>query len=60
LRKAQFTAKPKETLSTVKPLQFNGCILLLNSGIIELTQKGQGTKIELIDLKSADRKQAYV
>jgi hypothetical protein len=60
LRKAQFTAKPKETLSTAKPLQFNGCILSLDSGIIELTQKGQGTKIELIDLKSADRKQAYV
>ncbi len=62
LRKAQFTTKPKETLSTAKPLQFNSCILLVtdNSNAIELKQKGQGTKIELIDLKSADRKQTYV
>jgi len=61
LKKANFTTKPKETLSTAKPLEFNGCILLLeNSGIVELIQKGQGTKIELIDIKSADRKQIYV
>ncbi len=60
LRKAQFTAKPKETLSTAKPLQFNGCTLSLANDTIKLTQKGQGTKIELVDLKSADRKQIYV
>jgi hypothetical protein len=61
LNKANFTAKPKETLSTANPLQFNGCILsLANNGTLALTQKGQGTKIELIDIKSADRKQLYV
>jgi hypothetical protein len=55
LTKANFTTKPKEALSTVNPLQFNGCILLLlNKETIRLIQKGQGTKIELVDIKSAD------
>jgi hypothetical protein len=50
LDKAQFAAKPKEILTTTNTLQFNGCILTLNTdGTLTLSQKGQGKKIELIN-----------
>jgi hypothetical protein len=58
-----FAAKPKEQLTTTTPLMFNGCILSLNSdGTMDLRQKGQGKKIELINPKSEEeeRRQSYV
>ncbi|KAI0996927.1 hypothetical protein K3495_g11256 [Podosphaera aphanis] len=59
--KLKFTAKPKEHLTTNKSISFNGCILSLHEdGSIDLCQKGQGNKIELINAKSDDSKQIYV
>jgi hypothetical protein len=58
-----FAAKPKEQLTTTTPLMFNGCILSLNGdGTMDLRQKGQGKKIELINPKSEEeeRRQSYV
>lgn len=60
LQKANFQAKPKERLSEEVPLEFNGCTLTLRAEAILLTQKGQGTKIEIINLKTADRAQRYM
>ena len=60
LQKANFRAKPKERLSKELPLEFNGCTLTLRGDTILLTQKGQGTKIETIELKAADRAQSYM
>ncbi len=61
LKKAKFTAKPKETLTKAKPLQFNGCILsLANDNAIYLSQKGQGAKIQPIDVNTTDYRQSYV
>jgi hypothetical protein len=60
LQKANFRAKPKDTLSEEVPLEFNGCTLTLRGDTILLTQKGQGAKIEAIDLKAAHRAQKYM
>jgi hypothetical protein len=60
LQKANFRAKPKDRLSKDVPLEFNGCTLTLRGNDILLTQKGQGAKIEVIDLKAADRAQKYM
>jgi len=40
LVKANLMAKPKEKLSLIIPLLFNGCILSLNKDSIALRQKG--------------------
>ncbi|KAF1937732.1 hypothetical protein EJ02DRAFT_324136, partial [Clathrospora elynae] len=60
LQKADFRAKPKDRLSEEMPLEFNGCTLTLRGDTILLTQKGQGAKIEVIDLKAEDRAQKYM
>ena len=60
LQKANFRAKTKDRLSEEKSLEFNGCTLTLSGDTILLTQKGQGAKIEIIDLKAADRAQKYM
>lgn len=61
LEKARFTAKPKEILSTDNPLQFNGCVLVLNTdSTISLYQKEQGKKIQVIDMQTEDFRQSYV
>ena len=51
-------AKPKEKLSLITLLLFNGCILSLNKDFIALRQKGQGKKIDVINVNSP--KQGYV
>ena len=51
-------AKPKEKLNLITPLFFNGCILSLNEDFIALCQKGQGKKIDVINVNSL--KQGYV
>lgn len=56
-----FKAKPKQRLTTTNPLMFNGCILSLNDdNSMDLRQKGQGKKIELVDITQSEWKQAYV
>ena len=59
LQKADFRAKPKDRLAEGIPLEFNGCTLTLRGDTILLTQKGQGTKIKVID-NTADRAQKYM
>ena len=50
--------KPKEKLNSTTPLFFNGCILSLNKDSIALHQKGQGKKINIINVNSL--KQGYM
>ena len=58
LVKANLMAKPKEKLGSTAPLFFNGCILSLNEDSIALRQKGQGKKIDIVNVNSL--KQGYV
>ena len=58
LVKANLMAKPKEKLNLTTLLLFNGCILSLNKDSITLRQKGQGKKINIININSL--KQRYV
>jgi len=58
LVKANFMVKPKEKLNSKTPLLFNKCILSLNKDSIALRQKGQGKKINVINVNSP--KQGYV
>ena len=60
LEEAAFRSKPKTTLSPDTPLEFNGCTLTMNSSGLTLTQKGQGAKIEPVNIKDKDRQQRYV
>ena len=59
LQKAKLTAKPRDKLTVDSKLMFNGCILTLNAdGSIDLTQKNQGTKLNLV--MGDNQKQAYL
>src|SRR6266581_762283 len=58
LVKANLMAKPKEKLNLTTPLLFNRCILSLNENSIILRQKGQGKKIDIINVNSL--KQGYM
>ena len=58
LIKANLIAKLKEKLNSITPLLFNRCILSLNEDSIALHQKGQGKKINIINVNSP--KQGYV
>ena len=58
LVKINLIAKPKEKLNSTTPLLFNGYILSLNKDFIALRQKGQGKKIDVINVNSP--KQGYV
>ena len=50
LIKANLITKPKEKLNSTTPLLFNGYILSLNKDSIILRQKGQGKKINIINV----------
>jgi hypothetical protein len=52
LIKTKFFTKPREKLTPIVPLIFNGCILTQQSNTIGLGQKKQGKKIKLIDIDS--------
>ena len=52
LIKANLMAKLKEKLNSTTLLLFNGCILSLNKDSIALRQKGQGKKIDVININS--------
>ena len=58
LVKANLITKLKEKLSLTILLLFNGCILSLNKNSITLCQKGQGKKINIVNIKSL--KQRYI
>jgi hypothetical protein len=59
LKKAQILAKPIEMLMNSNTLIFNGGRIHREGTTIMLTQKKQGDRIELIDIKKAFR-EAYV
>jgi hypothetical protein len=46
--KLRFTAKDKQLLEENKPLLFNGCILYTDGNILQLRQKNQGQKLEIV------------
>jgi hypothetical protein len=56
---AKFRTKLKTTLSPETVLDFNGCTLVQQGTTIALQQKGQGRKIELIDLNASNCAQRY-
>ena len=60
LKKAKFLAKPKEMLTKESPMIFNGCILTNEGENIQLRQKGQSLKINLIDIEDLEATQRYV
>ncbi|KAF1935700.1 hypothetical protein EJ02DRAFT_460141, partial [Clathrospora elynae] len=57
---AQFRSKPKTVLMPDVQLDFNGCTLTMtDKATLNLTQKGQGGKIKLVDIRTSDRAQQY-
>jgi hypothetical protein len=62
LAEANFSTKPKDTLSPENPLIFNSYVLTQKEGdvAVKLRQKEQGKKLKLIDHKSKDLKQVYI
>ncbi|XDG08264.1 hypothetical protein ABKA04_007879 [Annulohypoxylon sp. FPYF3050] len=61
LRKAKILAKPKTYLTKDEPLMFNGCVLSKGTNDnVDITQKGQGKKIEMIQVNAKDAAQQYV
>jgi hypothetical protein len=58
LVKANLIVKLKEKLNLIILLLFNECILSLNEDSIALCQKGQGKKINVININSL--KQGYM
>ena len=58
LTKANLMAKPKEKLDPTTPLLFNRCIISMDKDSIALRQKGQGKRINVVDIDSI--KQSYV
>ena len=50
LVKAKLSAKPAKVLLYNTPLMFNRCILKEDRDNIMLVQKGQGKKLQLVDL----------
>jgi hypothetical protein len=61
LQKAQLTAKPRNKLFTTSNLMFNRCVVTIEpDGIIHLTQKDQGKKIQPVNEKGDDTQQEYL
>ena len=52
LIKINLITKLKKKLNSTTPLLFNRCILSLNKDSIALRQKGQGKKINIININS--------
>ena len=48
LQKAGFTAKPKTELTINTPLLFNGCTLTKTNDSMDMKQKNQGEKLDLV------------
>jgi hypothetical protein len=60
LKQAKYTTKPKEKLTAVNPLLFNGCVLSLQGDQMTLCQKDQGKKLRLVDSEILDFRQQYI
>lgn len=60
IQKAEIRCKPKTTLSLNKPLDFNGTKLITDGTIVDVKQKGQANKIELINTTVPDYAQQYL
>ncbi|KAK1993058.1 hypothetical protein LX36DRAFT_730864, partial [Colletotrichum falcatum] len=61
LKEATFTAKPKQFLTTKQPLTFNGGVLFLGeNGEITLRQKGQGKRLQPVEIGSLQSHKQYV
>jgi hypothetical protein len=54
LAQANYTTKPKEKLTTATPLLFNSCIFSLDGANINLRQKEQNNKLQIIDSRLSD------
>ncbi|KAK1919376.1 hypothetical protein P3342_009100 [Pyrenophora teres f. teres] len=61
IQKAEFRSKPKSILIPETQLDFNRCTLTIdaNKPILDLRQKGQGGKINLVDAKAHNSAQQY-
>ncbi|KAK1913055.1 hypothetical protein P3342_004991 [Pyrenophora teres f. teres] len=61
IQKAEFRSKPKSILTPETQLDFNRCTLTIdaNKPILDLRQKGQGGKINLVDAKAYNSAQQY-
>ena len=57
---ANFSAKLKAMLADNAPLIFNGCIVTQKGNTVEIRQKEQGKKIQLINVKAEALKQDYI
>jgi hypothetical protein len=61
LKKAHFSAKPRDELSCITNLIFNGCVLTQDSdNNTILRQKDQGKKLRLVKAKEDDAQQQYL
>jgi hypothetical protein len=60
LKKAAFSAKPKEMLTPSNPLIFNGGIVTLEGHNLILRQKGQAKNLALVETDVPTTKQQYV
>jgi hypothetical protein len=54
LTQANYTTKPKEKLLAVIPLLFNSYMFSLNRTNMNLHQKGQANKLQIVDSESLD------
>jgi hypothetical protein len=59
-QKADFRSKPKISLSKSSPLEFNESRITLLDDYLSLRQKGQGSKLKLVDIKAKDYAQQYL
>ena len=49
-----FKSKPKQALEATGEIVFNGCRIRRTADTVEMTQKGQGSRIELVTTDSGD------
>jgi hypothetical protein len=59
-QKAGFRSKPKTSLSKSSPLEFNEGRITLLDDHLSLRQKGQSSKLKLVDIKAKDYAQQYL
>jgi hypothetical protein len=60
IQKAAFRAKPKAQLAESSPMEFNGAKLTLDSDQLNLRQKEQGKKLQLVNTGAKKRDQQYL
>jgi len=60
LKKAGFKAKPRSAMEPGSRGDFNGCYLEIDEDSITIRQKGQASKLELVDPRSQSARKQYV